>query len=88
MRLSPTKPIDLVRKNMVFHFSPDIATRSLRYVTFMNLHVETMISSSNYTSYPQNPFFLDPQKKTFSTYSVKSVIIYKVKEEREIIVGH
>ena len=45
-----TKPIDLYRKKMFFHFSSDVATRSLKYVKFINLRLETLISGGIFTS--------------------------------------
>ena len=85
-----SRSIDLYRKNMFFHFSSDVATNSVRYVKFINLHQETMILGAFCTSYPQNNFFLDSQKKRFSSIdiSVKYVILYKAQDERQIIIGN
>ena len=55
-----SKPKDLYRENMFFHFSSNVATDSLRYVTFIILHQGTMILSDICIIYPQNLFFLDP----------------------------
>ena len=55
-----SKPKDLYRENMFFHFSSNVATDSLRYVKLIKIHYKTMIFGGIHTSYPQNLFFLGP----------------------------
>ena len=73
-----SRSIDLYRKNSFFHFFSYMATDSIRYVKFINLCSETI--------WPQKPFFLGPQKKTFSSidFNVKYCILTKLRKKEKL----
>ena len=55
-----SRPIDLYRKKLFFHFSSYAATGSLRCIKCIDLHYETIILGGICNIYPQKPFFLGP----------------------------
>ena len=56
------RSIDLNRSNSVFQLSSYVATESLRYVTFIDNHIDNHIGWNFFTNCPQKSFFLGSPK--------------------------
>ena len=78
--------IYFLQKSSFFHASSCVATYSLRCVKFINSRQETIILGGINTAYPEKPFFLGPEEKTFSSIDFNVKYVYTAPEERKIMI--